>query len=113
MTTMPPPSSTTVSPSCTTCASLLHELQIIWDEIGENDGERDKILLQLEQECLDIYRRKVKNTRKYKADLHQLLADAKAEIANLVSALGENASLFSPGKGPTKTANICCKPCFG
>jgi hypothetical protein len=25
-----------------------------------------------------------------------LLADAKAEIANLVSALGENASLFSP-----------------
>ncbi|KAJ6346808.1 hypothetical protein OIU76_003480 [Salix suchowensis] len=102
MTTMPPPSSTTVSPSCTTCASLLHELQIIWDEIGENDGERDKILLQLEQECLDIYRRKVKNTRKYKADLHQLLADAKAEIANLVSALGENASLFSPGKAPLK-----------
>lgn len=99
---MPPPSSTTVSPSRTTCASLLHELQIIWDEIGENDGERDKMLLQLEQECLDIYRRKVKNTRKYKADLHQLLADAKAEIANLVSALGENASLFSPGKGPLK-----------
>jgi protein regulator of cytokinesis 1 len=54
------------------------------------------MLLQLEQECLDIYRRKVKNTRKYKADLHQLLADAKAEIANLVSALEENASLFSP-----------------
>lgn len=99
---MPPPSSTTVSPSRTTCASLLHELQIMWDEIGENDGERDKMLLQLEQECLDIYRRKVKNTRKYKADLHQLLADAKAEIANLVSALGENASLFSPGKGPLK-----------
>ncbi|KAL9386433.1 hypothetical protein Peur_019557 [Populus x canadensis] len=99
---MPPPSSTTVSPSRTTCASLLHELQIIWDEIGENDGQRDKMLLQLEQECLDIYRRKVKNTRKYKADLHQLLADAKAEIANLVSALGENASLFSPGKGPLK-----------
>ncbi|KAI9398519.1 hypothetical protein POPTR_003G192400v4 [Populus trichocarpa] len=102
MTTMPPPSSTTVSPSRTTCASLLHELQIIWDEIGENDGQRDKMLLQLEQECLDIYRRKVKNTRKYKADLHQLLADAKAEIANLVSALEENASLFSPGKGPLK-----------
>lgn len=99
---MPPPSSTTVSPSRTTCASLLHELQIIWDEIGENDGQRDKMLLQLEQECLDIYRRKVKNTRKYKADLHQLLADAKAEIANLVSALEENASLFSPGKGPLK-----------
>jgi hypothetical protein len=29
MTTMPPPSSTTVSPSRTTCASLLHELQVL------------------------------------------------------------------------------------
>uniref|UniRef100_B9GLW5 Uncharacterized protein n=1 Tax=Populus trichocarpa TaxID=3694 RepID=B9GLW5_POPTR len=52
MTAMPPPPPT-VSPPSTTCASLLHELQIIRDEIGESDGERDKILLQLEQECLN------------------------------------------------------------
>lgn len=47
------------------------------------------MLLQLEQECLDIYRRKVDKTRKYKADLHQSLAESEAEIANLISALGE------------------------
>ncbi|EYU26921.1 hypothetical protein ABFS82_02G107900 [Erythranthe guttata] len=77
----------------TTCASLLRELQEIWDEIGENDNERDNMLLQLEQECLDIYRRKVERSRKYKAELHQSLAEYEAEIAQVASALGERVSL--------------------
>lgn len=50
------------------------------------------MLLQLEQECLDIYRKKVEKTRKYKADLHQSLVESEAEITNIVSALGEHAS---------------------
>ena len=50
------------------------------------------MLLQLEQECLHIYRRKVENTRKYRATLHQSLAEAEVEINNIVSALGEHAS---------------------
>jgi protein regulator of cytokinesis 1 len=50
------------------------------------------MLLQLEQECLDIYRKKVEKTRKFKAELHQLLAEAEAEIAHVVSALGEHTS---------------------
>ncbi|XP_022966946.1 65-kDa microtubule-associated protein 5 [Cucurbita maxima] len=86
----------------TTCGSLLRELQIIWDEIGENDSERDKMLLQLEQECLDIYRRKVERTRKYKADLLQQLAEAETEIAGIASALGEGFSSFSRGRGTLK-----------
>lgn len=67
-------------------------IQLLWDEIGESDSQRDEMLLQLEQECLDIYRRKVEKSRKCKADLRQSLAEAEAEIANLVSALGEHAS---------------------
>ncbi|KDP40572.1 hypothetical protein JCGZ_24571 [Jatropha curcas] len=98
-----------VSPSRTTCGSLLHELQQIWDEIGETDGERDKMLLELEQECLDIYRRKVEMTRMYKADLLQSLASAEAEIAKLISALGENAS-FSRGNGTLKQQISALKP---
>ncbi|XVF00164.1 hypothetical protein REPUB_Repub03eG0261600 [Reevesia pubescens] len=93
MTTLPPFLSP--SRSQTTCASLLQELQIIWDEIGESDGERDKMLLELEQECLDIYRRKVEMTRNYKADLHHSLAQSESEIANLVSALAEPSFSFS------------------
>ncbi|KAK6233636.1 hypothetical protein QUC31_006042 [Theobroma cacao] len=108
MTTLPP----SLSPchSQTTCASLLQELQIIWDEIGESDGERDKMLLELEQECLDIYRRKVEMTRKYKADLHHSLAQSESEIANLVSALGEHSLSFSRGKGTLKQQISAVRP---
>ncbi|URE38457.1 Microtubule associated protein (MAP65/ASE1 family) [Musa troglodytarum] len=73
----------------TTCGSLLQELQDLWDEIGENDRERDRTILQLEQECLDLYRRKVDQTRKHKAELHQMLAEGEAEVSNLISILGE------------------------
>lgn len=93
----------------TTCGSLLQELQKIWDEIGESDSERDKMLLQLEQECLDIYRRKVEKTRKHKADLHQAIAEAEAEIAILMSALGERTS-FSRSKGSLKEQLSAIKP---
>ncbi|KAF2300854.1 hypothetical protein GH714_017838 [Hevea brasiliensis] len=79
-----------VSPSRTTCGSLLQELQKIWDEIGEADNERDKMLQQLEEECLDIYRRKVEMTRKYKADLCQSLDYAENEISGLASSLGDS-----------------------
>ncbi|KAA3482094.1 65-kDa microtubule-associated protein 5 [Gossypium australe] len=88
MTTLPP--SLSPSRSQTTCASLLQELQIIWGEIGESDGERDKMLLELEQECLNIYRRKVEMTRKCKVDLHNSLAQFESEIAKIVSSLGEH-----------------------
>uniref|UniRef100_A0A7N0U1W5 Uncharacterized protein n=1 Tax=Kalanchoe fedtschenkoi TaxID=63787 RepID=A0A7N0U1W5_KALFE len=73
----------------TTCGSLLQKLQQIWDEVGETDDERDKMLLQLEQECLDVYKRKVDVAMKSRAQLLQTLADAKLELTNLLSSLGE------------------------
>ncbi|MED6132585.1 hypothetical protein PIB30_020412 [Stylosanthes scabra] len=89
------------SPSRTTCASLLRQLQMIWDEIGESHSDRDNMLLQLEQECLDIYQRKVEETRKHKADLYKLLVDAEAEAASIISSLGE-CTPFSRGRGTLK-----------
>eukprot|EP00250_Pteridium_aquilinum_P015622 c22678_g1_i2 orf=419-1870(+) len=73
----------------TTCGLLLNELQLIWDEVGENDEERDQMLLELEQECLEVYRRKVDLANRSRASLHQLLADIHAEIVSLASALGD------------------------
>lgn len=73
----------------TTCGSLLRELQHVWDEVGESDNERDKMLLQLEQECLEVYRRKVEQASQAKALLHRALADAEAEASSLVSILGD------------------------
>ncbi|KAK7288483.1 hypothetical protein RIF29_01943 [Crotalaria pallida] len=72
-----------------TCGSLLNKLQEIWDEVGESDEERDKMLLQIDQECLDVYKRKVEQAAKSRAQLLQSLSDAKLELSSLLSALGE------------------------
>ncbi|OWM85860.1 65-kDa microtubule-associated protein 1-like [Punica granatum] len=79
-----------------TCGSLLKKLQEIWDEVGESDEERDKMLLQIEQECLDVYKRKVELAVKSRAQLLQTLSDAKIELANLMSALGEKSFIGMP-----------------
>ncbi|KAM7274086.1 hypothetical protein ACFE04_028750 [Oxalis oulophora] len=73
----------------TTCGSLLYELQIIWDEVGETDTDRDKMLLELEQECLEVYRRKVDKANRSRAQLRQAIADCEAELAAICSAMGE------------------------
>ena len=68
-------------------------MQQIWDEVGENDDERDKMLLQLEQECLDVYRRKVDQAAKSRAQMLQSLADANVELSSLLCAIGEKGSV--------------------
>ncbi|KAF7820689.1 65-kDa microtubule-associated protein 3-like [Senna tora] len=73
----------------TTCGSLLYELQIIWDEVGESETERDKMLLELERECLEVYRRKVDQANRSRAQLRQAIADSEAELAAICSAMGE------------------------
>ncbi|CAI9767626.1 unnamed protein product [Fraxinus pennsylvanica] len=73
----------------TTCGSLLYELQIIWDEVGESDAERDRMLLELERECLEVYRRKVDQANRCRAQIRQAIADSEAELAAICSAMGE------------------------
>ncbi|XWS09743.1 hypothetical protein CRYUN_Cryun39dG0015700 [Craigia yunnanensis] len=82
----------------TTCGSLLQKLQEIWDEVGESDEERDKMLLQIEQECLDVYKRKAEQAAKSRAQLLQALSDAKLELSTLVSALGDKSFVGIPEK---------------
>lgn len=65
-------------------------IQKIWDEVGESDEERDKMLFQLEQERLNVYRRKVDQAAKSRDHLIQTLADAKLELSTLLASLGEN-----------------------
>ncbi|XP_010270085.1 PREDICTED: 65-kDa microtubule-associated protein 1-like [Nelumbo nucifera] len=81
-----------------TCGSLLQKLQQIWDEVGESEEERDKMLLQLEQECLDVYKRKVDQAAKSREQLLQALDDAQSELSNLLSALGEKSFAGAPEK---------------
>jgi len=82
----------------TTCGSLLQQLQLIWDEVGESDEDRDKMLLQLEQECLDVYRRKVDQASSSRSCLLQQLSNSKSELTRLLSALGESSISGAPDK---------------
>ncbi|KAH9745955.1 65-kDa microtubule-associated protein 6 [Citrus sinensis] len=73
----------------TSCNALLRELQQIWSDIGESEAEKDRILMELERECLEVYRRKVEEAANAKARLHQTVAAKEAELATLMAALGE------------------------
>ncbi|KAL4192453.1 hypothetical protein AMTRI_Chr06g172100 [Amborella trichopoda] len=80
------------------CGSLLQELKLIWDEVGQDQLERDKVLLELEQECLDVYKRKVDNANISRARLHQMLADSQAQFTHLLVSLGERSFSWRPEK---------------
>ncbi|XP_041012705.1 65-kDa microtubule-associated protein 8-like isoform X1 [Juglans microcarpa x Juglans regia] len=82
----------------TSCGYLLQELKIIWDEVGEDQFEREKVLLDLEQECLEVYRRKVDRANINRARLHQELAEAEAEFTHLLLSLGERSLPGRPEK---------------
>ena len=62
--------------------------QKIWVDIGESDAEKDRMLMELEKECLEIYRRKVDEAANSKAQLHQSLVSIEAEVASIMAALG-------------------------
>ncbi|KAK3129064.1 hypothetical protein QOZ80_6BG0470980 [Eleusine coracana subsp. coracana] len=81
-----------------TCGSLLQKLQLVWDEVGESDEDRDKVLYELDQECLDVYKRKVDQATNSRDLLIQALDDSKIELARLLSALGEKAVSRTPEK---------------
>ena len=62
---------------------------MIWDEVGQDQSERERILEELEQECQEVYRRKVNSANMSWIQLHQALAESEAEFTNLLLSLGE------------------------
>ncbi|CAM0955524.1 unnamed protein product [Alopecurus aequalis] len=87
-----PPSSSPPPRTRASCGSFLLELQELWGEIGQDELERDRMILQLEEDCLNVYRKKVEETRKQKADLLQTMSLGEADIEKILSALGERES---------------------
>lgn len=47
------------------------------------------MLLEIEQKCLEAYRRKVDVAKKCRAQLQQEIAESIAELADICSAMGE------------------------
>ncbi|KMZ63528.1 Microtubule-associated protein MAP65-1a [Zostera marina] len=86
----------------TTCGCLLQKLQQIWNEVGETDEERDNMLIQLDRECLDVYKRKVDQASNSRELLLNTLANSKENLAILLSSLGEN-TLYSTSEKSSGT----------
>lgn len=86
---------------------LLWYEQQIWIDIGESEVDKDRMLLELERECLEVYRRKVNEAANAKARLHQSVAAKEAELATLMASLGEH-NLHSPVKVPWNIFFILC-----
>uniref|UniRef100_A0A7N0ZQQ6 Uncharacterized protein n=1 Tax=Kalanchoe fedtschenkoi TaxID=63787 RepID=A0A7N0ZQQ6_KALFE len=74
----------------TTCSTLRSELQKIWDEIGESDADKEKMLVEVERECLEVYRKKVDKAKKGRAQLRQVIADAEVELVDICYAMRES-----------------------
>lgn len=72
------------------CSALLQKLHCIWTEIGINDDEKERRLLELDAEIAQIYRRKVEEASDDKAKLTQTVTAKEAELAALVASLGEH-----------------------
>ena len=64
--------------------------QQIWAEVGESEDEKNKVLLDIERECLEVYRRKVDDANRTRVQLHQSVAAKEAEVASLMATLGEH-----------------------
>lgn len=94
----------------TTCGSLLSEMQRIWDEMGEPDIERDKMLFELQQECMEVYRRKVNQASRCRAQLQQAVADSEVELAKICAALGEQSSYAKQSSRSLKEELEAIKP---
>uniref|UniRef100_A0A7N0ZU31 Uncharacterized protein n=2 Tax=Kalanchoe fedtschenkoi TaxID=63787 RepID=A0A7N0ZU31_KALFE len=84
---------------------LLRELEQIWTDIGETKAEKDRMFIELEKECLEIYRRKVDEAATTKARLHQSVAAKEAELATLMASLGELKNI-SPVPSEKKSASL-------
>ncbi|MED6210444.1 hypothetical protein PIB30_064176 [Stylosanthes scabra] len=72
----------------TACILLLKELQKIWDDVGESDSQKDAMLLEIEQKCLELYKKKVDEAKAYRAQIQQEITDYEAEIAGICAAMG-------------------------
>lgn len=70
--------------------NLVSGNQQIWTEVGESEGEKNKVLLDIDRECLEVYRRKVDDANRTRVHLHQSVAAKEAEVASLVATLGEH-----------------------
>jgi len=64
-------------------------MQIIWKEVGETETEREKILIEIEEECREVYNRKIEKVKEEKIRIKQEIADSEARVIDICSVMEE------------------------
>ncbi|XP_078178098.1 65-kDa microtubule-associated protein 3-like [Carex rostrata] len=88
-----------------TSGRLLSELQSIWDEIGQSNAERDIKLVEIQQQCLNVYRNTIEEAKKLKANLEREITDSEEEIRAISAAIGDPNLHFRE----VSTSNMCLR----
>ncbi|KAF3439975.1 hypothetical protein FNV43_RR18253 [Rhamnella rubrinervis] len=73
----------------TTRGILLQEMQKIWNEVGQPDADRDAMLLEIEEECLEVYRSKVDEAKKCRVQMQREIAKFQTEFTDTCLVMGE------------------------
>lgn len=68
---------------------ILFLIQIIWDEVGETETERDEILIEIEDECREVYNRRIEKVKEERILLRQEIADSEARVIGICSVMEE------------------------
>ncbi|EPS69123.1 hypothetical protein M569_05644, partial [Genlisea aurea] len=68
---------------------LFYFLQALWNEIGEDEAAKGKMLEEIERQCLDIYKTRIDEAKTYEAQLKHEMAETESELAAIFSAMGE------------------------
>lgn len=68
---------------------VLFLIQIIWDEVGETETEREKILIEIEDECRKVYGKKIEKVKEERIRIRQEIADSEARVIAICSVMEE------------------------
>ncbi|KAE8664950.1 65-kDa microtubule-associated protein 4 [Hibiscus syriacus] len=79
------------------CGSLLCELQKIRGEVGEADDEWDTTLFEVEQECLQVYMKRIEEAKECRTKLQRDITTAMAELSYIFTSMGEKSYELKPG----------------
>lgn len=71
------------------CFPFIIADQKIWDEVGEPDAERDTMVQDIEQECLEVYKSKIDEVKKCRAQMQHEIAMFQTEFADICYAMSE------------------------
>ncbi|KAK8650518.1 hypothetical protein V6N13_140153 [Hibiscus sabdariffa] len=88
------------------CGSLLGELQKIRDEVGEADDGWDTTLFEVEQECLQVYMKRIEEAKECRTKLQRDIATAVAELSNIFTSMGENSVRYDLKPGGNLTEEL-------